>query len=443
MASEREDRAAHQGAPDPSGGHRQLPVNRRRLLGVLGAFAAAAAGAVALSAGRPEEASAAGYPTFTSNDPTATVETDNTGFGSGLLGTTTAGGGTTAGVKGISFGVGGNGVYGVADISSTGNTAFGVFGTSASGVGTVGYSYNGSNAAVLGQHNAGGTGVLGTTNSSSAGAVTGQNGAFGPAVFGNNIGTGNGVYGLTSTPAGGQAAVLGVNSGTGGPGVEGFSPSGTGVGGGTASGIGFGGVATTTGAGVVGQAHNGPAIQGVIDQGGTGLAGDFRGSVSVSGILTVMGSKSAAVRGSSGNLVRLYCVESPESWFEDFGSGRLSNGSATVQLEPGFASVVKTEGYHVFLTPDGETEMLHVRDKTPSGFVVQESHGGTSNVSFSYRVIAKRKDIAGARLEHVDELPPPPALPKSLSTPPTNIPQVPTLPDKTVPGAPAGQGQGH
>jgi hypothetical protein len=135
-----------------------------------------------------------------------------------------------------------------------------------------------------------------------------------------------------------------------------------------------------------------------------------------------MGTKSAAVRGSSGSLVRLYCVESPESWFEDFGHGQLSNGSATVQLEPGFASVVKTDDYHVFLTPYGDTKGLYVSSRHAGDFTVHEVQSGTGNVAFSYRIVAKRKDIPGTRLEHVEELPAVEllTLPELPATPPTS-----------------------
>jgi hypothetical protein len=157
------------------------------------------------------------------------------------------------------------------------------------------------------------------------------------------------------------------------------------------------------------------------------FAGVFSGPVLVQGNFTVTGAKSTAVRGADGGLKRLYSLESPESWFEDFGSGKLTGGTATIQLEPGFAGVVKSDQYHVFVTPDGETEMLHVTGKTPSSFVVREGHGGTSNVGFSYRIVAKRKDIPGARLEHVDE---PPALPDFVKTPPTppKLPELPLMP---------------
>jgi hypothetical protein len=117
-------------------------------------------------------------------------------------------------------------------------------------------------------------------------------------------------------------------------------------------------------------------------------------------------------------------MESPESWFEEFGSGQLSGGSATVTLEPGFAGVVKGDSYHIFLTPRGESKgWLYVGKQSPGSFTVQEAGGGTSAIGFSYRVVAKRKDIAGVRLEPVDE----PALPDVPSGPmrPQELPSLP------------------
>jgi hypothetical protein len=116
------------------------------------------------------------------------------------------------------------------------------------------------------------------------------------------------------------------------------------------------------------------------------------------------GAKSAAVR-SNGSLKRVYSMESPESWFEDFGSGQLSGGQATVSLEPGFAGIVHTDAYRVFLTPDSDCKGLFVTGRSSGSFTVRELQGGTSNVGFDYRVVAKRADIAGVRLEEVTEPP--------------------------------------
>jgi hypothetical protein len=336
-----------------------------------------------------------------------------------------------------------SGVFGNATGGGHGVTGLSITST---GMGVYGISFG---TGVFGLSVAGGIGVSGQTTSSDAAhpAVQGLNAGTGTGVFGNSLGGGIGVSGQTSSPFGGNPAVQGVNSGNGpnggGPAVVGFSPFGTGVGGGSGSGIGFGGI-STSGPGVSGQSTTGPAIVGLVTgaSNGTNYAGHFKGGagVLVEGTFTVMppGGKSAAVRGPSGSLVRLYCMESPESWFEDFGKGQLSSGSATVQLEPGFAGVVKTDEYHVFLTPHGETNGLHVANHTPSSFVVREGHGGTSNVSFSYRVVAKRKDIEGARLEHVEEppevqllkLPEPPATPATPQPLPTLPAQPPASPGR-------------
>jgi hypothetical protein len=262
--------------------------------------------------------------------------------------------------------------------------------------------------------------VIGVTQDNAHAGVEGTNFNNGPSIFGNPGGGGVGVLGHAANA--GSAAVQGIHY-AGGPGVVGFSGTGAGVGGGTGTGIGFGGIAAGPGGiGVAGQAGS-----------ASGYAGVFTGGLGVliSGGLTVTdkGYKSAAVRGPSGRLVRLYCMESPESWFEDFGSGQLTNGSATVPIEPGFAGVVKTDDYHVFPVANGDCNGLHVGAKTPTSFTIHELKGGASNVSFSYRIVAKRKDIAGVRLEQVDE---PPALDLSkLAEPPATPP---TPPTPTPPG---------
>jgi hypothetical protein len=69
-------------------------------------------------------------------------------------------------------------------------------------------------------------------------------------------------------------------------------------------------------------------------------------------------------------------VESPESWFEDFGEAQLVDGKATVPLDPEFASIVKTDAYHVFLTPYGDSNGLYVSRRNNIEFQVSEHQGG-------------------------------------------------------------------
>jgi hypothetical protein len=76
-------------------------------------------------------------------------------------------------------------------------------------------------------------------------------------------------------------------------------------------------------------------------------------------------------------------------WFEDYGSGRLKNGVATVALNSTFAEAIKGKDYHVFFTPYGDCKGLYVADKRKNGFEVREVGGGHSAVEFDYRVVGK------------------------------------------------------
>ena len=197
-------------------------------------------------------------------------------------------------------------------------------------------------------------------------------------------------------------AVVG-NAGPGGVGVYGISPYVATVGlaqGTSAIGV-YGQTSGSSGYGVFGSATatGGIGVYGL----GNPWAGVFGGGVFINGPLTVVnGAKSAAVPHPDGSLRRLYCVESPESWFEDFGKGTLVDGKASITLDPDFVAIVKDSDYHIFMTPNGDSKGLYVECQTPEGFQVSEQQGGTSNVGFSYRVVAKRKDIAGPRFEKVE-----------------------------------------
>jgi len=65
-----------------------------------------------------------------------------------------------------------------------------------------------------------------------------------------------------------------------------------------------------------------------------GLAGTFNSLVYINGNYIATGTKSAAVPHPDGTHRLLYCMESPEAWFEDFGTGTISGGKAEVKLAP-------------------------------------------------------------------------------------------------------------
>ena len=158
---------------------------------------------------------------------------------------------------------------------------------------------------------------------------------------------------------------------------------------------------------------------GVYGEGATGVRG-WGGYIGVLGIgdaeiygttygvfadgnLAASGWKSAVVALPDDRVVQLYAMESPDNWFEDFGSAALSNGIAEVKLDGTFGLTVNTEmAYHVFLTPNGDCEGLYVASKTTGGFEVRELRGGKSNITFDFRIVARRRGFENVRLQEVD-----------------------------------------
>jgi hypothetical protein len=193
-------------------------------------------------------------------------------------------------------------------------------------------------------------------------------------------------------------------AGAGPTGVYGFSDQGAGV---------FGVVAVSGTpvdngkAGVRGSVTGGPSKQ-------LGpYAGWFDGPVHITGSLvvehdfTVMGNKHVAAPFPDGSLRKLYCVESPECWFEDFGEAKLVKGKAQVKVPRDFAAVIKTDSYHVFLAPYGRSNGLYVSKRNRQGFAVEEQGNGKSNLKFSFRIVGKRKGVKAERFAKVSVVKPP------------------------------------
>jgi hypothetical protein len=246
----------------------------------------------------------------------------------------------------------------------------GVFGFSSQEAGVYGMTYGSASAAVVGDHRGTGQG-------------TGAAGVMGIGPTG-----GHGVIGkvpMTNTPAdGGAVAVLGL--------VEGGQPTGDNY---PYAGW-FEGPVRING---LLAAHDGLAVKG----------GNFT--------LTGGGTKSVAVQFRDGSHRLLYCMESPECWFEDFGEAKLAKGKAQVKLPQDFATVIKTDSYHVFLTPCGNSNGLYLSKRNRQGFVVEEQGNGKSNLTFSFRIVGKRKDVKAERFAKVSvpkfaKPPKSPAIPK-------------------------------
>lgn len=270
-------------------------------------------------------------------------------------------------------------------------TGIGVAGSSSGFIGVYGDAAQG--VGILGQ---GGVGVMGAGADEGVwGFAEGRAGVMGSSegaagVFGQSSRS-SGVIGTSSDPN--QAGVL-ANRGTKGPGVWGYA-TGTwpGVEGYSFSGNGVRGVsmgsAFPRNTGVVGYSDSGIGVWGGTNTGFWG--GYFFGS------LGVTGAKFAVVRHPDGGHRGLYAMESPECWFEDFGRARLVRGKANVKLDRDFAAVASTNDYHVFLSAEGESAGLFVSRRTRMGFEVREGRRGEGSMSFSYRVVARRKDVSAGR----------------------------------------------
>ena len=132
---------------------------------------------------------------------------------------------------------------------------------------------------------------------------------------------------------------------------------------------------------------------------GNNYAGYFVGNFVVTG-----GVKSAAVKVGEGDYRLLYCQESPEVWFEDAGEGQLTNGKAHIELEPIFLKTVTiSEQYpiKVFAQLTSGNPMGVVIKKGVTGFdVIAENP--TSNATFDYRVMAKRKGFENLRMKKME-----------------------------------------
>jgi hypothetical protein len=190
---------------------------------------------------------------------------------------------------------------------------------------------------------------------------------------------GVGVAGVSPTNA-----IQGLSTGSGGNsiGVSGFSNGGAGVQG-----------DSNTGIGVAGRSPN-------------GWAGYFEGNVVVKGAFYVVGGpKSAAVKHPDGTHRTLFSLESPESYFEDFGEVTLTGESVVVKLDKDFAALVKRNKYQVFLTSYGP-EALYVRKRSAEAFEIARVDRGTRSklrkVQVGYRIVARRADLKSARLPKVD-----------------------------------------
>ena len=111
-------------------------------------------------------------------------------------------------------------------------------------------------------------------------------------------------------------------------------------------------------------------------------------------------------------------------------------GRAEVTIDPDFAALVDSSDYHVFLTEHDTHQHVIVKHRNATGFTVEadaelaalkDKSPSELNGAFSWRVVARRKDIPGERLASVT-IPAEPTLPDA----PPRLPSMPEWPAPSV-----------
>jgi len=99
---------------------------------------------------------------------------------------------------------------------------------------------------------------------------------------------------------------------------------------------------------------------------------------------------------SNDKTVIMPAVSAPESLFQDYGTGKLVNGRAQITINPILSEHILVDKEHplkVFVQLEGECNGVYVTNKSATGFEVVELSQGTSDVSFSYSIIASRASM--------------------------------------------------
>ncbi|MBK7433441.1 MAG: hypothetical protein IPI66_05685 [Chitinophagaceae bacterium] len=116
--------------------------------------------------------------------------------------------------------------------------------------------------------------------------------------------------------------------------------------------------------------------------------------------ITGLGTVAEIVPTPNHGRVTLTCPESPEYWYQDYGSVTLVNGKAHVDLDPILADVVFIDAQNpirVFCTP---VNMLYfngvtIVNQTPTGFDLVELNGGTNSGKLDYQLVVKPRTNYG------------------------------------------------
>ena len=112
------------------------------------------------------------------------------------------------------------------------------------------------------------------------------------------------------------------------------------------------------------------------------------------------GAVAEMIRNPDHGRITLLCPESPEYWYQDYGSVQLVSGFAHVDLDPILADIIVVDGDHpirVYCTPVDMFDFngVTVTNRTATGFDLVELNGGSHSGTIDYQLVVKPKTNFG------------------------------------------------
>lgn len=112
------------------------------------------------------------------------------------------------------------------------------------------------------------------------------------------------------------------------------------------------------------------------------------------------GSVSEIIPTENHGRVTLTCPESPEYWYQDYGTVQMTNGKATITLDPILADIIVVDEdnpIRVICTPMGMPYFngITIMNQTKNSVEILELNGGTHSGKIQYQLVAKPKTNYG------------------------------------------------
>jgi hypothetical protein len=116
--------------------------------------------------------------------------------------------------------------------------------------------------------------------------------------------------------------------------------------------------------------------------------------------ITGLGSVAEIIPTANHGRVTLICPESPEYWYQDYGTVQLVNGKATIVLDEILADVIVVDDENpirVICTPVGMPYFngITIMSQTKNSVEILELNGGTHSGKLQYQIVVKPKTNYG------------------------------------------------